>query len=463
MAKVAVIGAGMAGLAAASELLHSLKNAQITLLEASDRVGGRAYTTRIGNEPIDWGCEALEGDADSETSKLFKSFAHPIDGPAENDPLIVKLDDDLADDALNDQVLMTSTVSADMEANAVAAGELYEREKAKKKPGQWVHPEGEADSLLRGVNLGHGSDRIAALLSQYGGSFAESSLLGQSSAWDRGRAMSLQGELGGGGGGGGGGDDSGAYFAKGLGATVGEWAAAHVLNRAGLTNRLGWPVGIVRNVEASGERRVDVVNANGAATLSFDAAIITVPTTVIASGALVVEGMTKAQKGAFADCPLGHYHKIAVTGAPPITGLARNTRIYVCDSKLEYTFFITASPKNGYYMAHVAGEAGKRCNDDPRWAEQTFLTFLDYLHGAKVPRAALKFHHSDWHSNPCFGGAYSYSKVGKGHARETLSDLTIGAIYFAGEACSLKWYGSLEGAMATGTRAAKRVVELLDG
>lgn len=46
--KIVIVGAGAAGIAAASKLFeHGFKD--VTILEAEDRIGGRIYTTPFGN------------------------------------------------------------------------------------------------------------------------------------------------------------------------------------------------------------------------------------------------------------------------------------------------------------------------------------------------------------------------------------------------------------------------------
>ena len=54
---VAIVGAGAAGLAAASVLAGSPLTSLV--LEARDRVGGRAHTVTQGGLPLDLGCEWL--------------------------------------------------------------------------------------------------------------------------------------------------------------------------------------------------------------------------------------------------------------------------------------------------------------------------------------------------------------------------------------------------------------------
>jgi monoamine oxidase len=64
----------------------------------------------------------------------------------------------------------------------------------------------------------------------------------------------------------------------------------------------------------------------------------------------------------------------------------------------------------------------------------------------------------DWNGDPFSRGAYSYARVGGSKAAKNLSKPVEGTLFFAGEATDVKGRtGTVEGAVATGLRAAKQV------
>jgi monoamine oxidase len=64
----------------------------------------------------------------------------------------------------------------------------------------------------------------------------------------------------------------------------------------------------------------------------------------------------------------------------------------------------------------------------------------------------------DWDSDPHARGAYSYARVGGAEAAQTLSRPVQSTLFFAGEATDTDGNtGTVEGALASGQRAAKQV------
>ncbi|HXU46471.1 MAG TPA: NAD(P)/FAD-dependent oxidoreductase [Thermoanaerobaculia bacterium] len=68
------------------------------------------------------------------------------------------------------------------------------------------------------------------------------------------------------------------------------------------------------------------------------------------------------------------------------------------------------------------------------------------------------FWHHDWNADPLARGAYSYALVGGSKAAKSLSRPVGRTLFFAGEATSApEWTGTVEGAIATGLRAAQQI------
>jgi monoamine oxidase len=86
------------------------------------------------------------------------------------------------------------------------------------------------------------------------------------------------------------------------------------------------------------------------------------------------------------------------------------------------------------------------------------LKSLGRILDRKVPQPeAIYFH--NWHSDPFFGGAYSYVPVNGLPARETLARPVHETLFFAGEATNLKGHSAtVHGAIESGQRVANLVL-----
>jgi monoamine oxidase len=63
----------------------------------------------------------------------------------------------------------------------------------------------------------------------------------------------------------------------------------------------------------------------------------------------------------------------------------------------------------------------------------------------------------DWRSDPHARGAYSYVRVGGVGSAHRLARPVDGTLFFAGEATEEELSGTVEGALASGQRAARQV------
>ena len=64
----------------------------------------------------------------------------------------------------------------------------------------------------------------------------------------------------------------------------------------------------------------------------------------------------------------------------------------------------------------------------------------------------------DWQRDPYARGAYSYTRVGGGNAARTLARAIEGTLFIAGEGTESEGSGTVEGALASGQRAARRLL-----
>ena len=75
----------------------------------------------------------------------------------------------------------------------------------------------------------------------------------------------------------------------------------------------------------------------------------------------------------------------------------------------------------------------------------------------RPPRSPGATH--DWRRDPWSRGAYSYVGVGGLPAQRALARPVEGTLFFAGEATELEEMGTVAGALASGRRAAQRILQ----
>ncbi len=107
----------------------------------------------------------------------------------------------------------------------------------------------------------------------------------------------------------------------------------------------------------------------------------------------------------------------------------------------------SAGPKADGLLGKRKAEIVGRALDSLRRITQTELP----------PLAAAYLH--DWHADPFFRGAYSYTPAGKLGARATLAAPVEDTLHFAGEAANTSGHSAtVHGAIETGMLAARRVI-----
>lgn len=184
-----VVGAGISGLAAAFRITRELPGAEVTVLEASPRVGGSLRTAEVGGVVVDVGAEALlhrrpEGVALAEEVGLGEDVVHPATTSANlwtrgrlvrmprtlmGVPLDLRaLDGVISTKGLARAALDSVLPATDLDGRDISVGDLVEERLGKEVVDRLVEP------LLGGVYAGHAREisaraavpQLVALLGQ---------------------------------------------------------------------------------------------------------------------------------------------------------------------------------------------------------------------------------------------------------------------------------------------------------
>jgi monoamine oxidase len=421
---VLVIGAGLAGLGAATRLRQIGLDCRV--LEAADRVGGRAWTVRaevLGGVWFDMGAVWLH---DAERNPLV-----PI-ARAAGETLL-----------RSDELRTERTYIGDRLASPA---EMAEYEHA------WRRFEAAADRLIAAhgdvslaeVTRSLADDPWAATVEAWEGPVICVADADRFSALDwRRNALNGSNLVPEGG--------VGAFVARRLG--------------QGLDIRLNTPVRRVRWGGAGG--RVEVLTDRG--TLTAGACIVTVSTGVLAAGTLAFEpALPSATQEAIAHLPMGLAIKVALRATgPDRLGLPLHCSVdrQVHGSGGHLTPFQCWPFGRDYVQGWIGGSIA---TDLVRAGEAAVVDHalgqLRALFGGRVDRllaggGRLVTH---WDADPWVLGAYSYPGPHHADARHRLAEpIGEGHLIFAGEACNTPYAGTVAGAWISGQDAADAVARRL--
>jgi monoamine oxidase len=399
---VLVVGAGVAGLAAARRLRGA--GVRVTLVEASNRIGGRAHTVAIGAHGFDRGASWLH---DAERNPLT-SLARLA-----GDTLID------SDDVRTRRVLV--------DGRAATSAELAERGAAWEAMEHLEAPA--SDVFAEAVDPVRANKWTASI---------EAWEACQISAADP-RDFSFQdfraNEL------------SGRNFsvAGGIGAFVARRLATGV-ERATPVTALDWR-GPIRAETPRG-------------TIVADAAIVTVST-----AALATIRFTPALPASTDGLPMGLLTKVALRAAGAgRLGLAADESVTSRIARDEPMLSLLAWPGGAdHVVAFLGGPPAWALHREGDAATVDFVRArLRAWFGAEADRALGDAVVADWAADPWQGGAYTYARPGCAGLRgELAAPLAEGRLVLAGEACRTDGLaGTVGGAFLDGERAADVVLAI---
>jgi monoamine oxidase len=442
---IAIVGAGVAGLVAGRILATA--GQRVALIEARNRVGGRIYTTRVGDPasiPIELGAEFIHG-LPQETWGLLREAqleVYEIDGGrvCASDG-VIQIHDDQREGAITVLEDMTKWLAAQPPGRDMSFAEYLRHANVDPASGaratEYVEGFNAADSAVIG---------IVALVRQQQ---AEDAI------------------------------DSDRLFRVKLGYDALPKFLAQQMMDAGGTLLLGatarqiaWRRGAV-TIDGTGD-------GDHAFRLTARKALISVPLGVLQAGALD-----------FAPSPesvLTQARRLSMGAVMRMTLLFRKrfwTRLYVPEApaevqsgleRLSFLFTHGASPSTwwtpmpdtaatltawvgGPNVAALYGAIKARGGPDAllQLCLSTLANALD-LPIERLQKQLLTWHTHDWQADPYSLGAYSYAPAGAADTSALMTDPVQDTLYFAGEHTDTSGHwGTVHGALRSGIRAATQL------
>lgn len=397
---VVVIGAGSAGIAAAHAA--RARGLSVLVLEAMDRIGGRAFTdTTTFGSPFDVGCAWLHKADDNPYTAYardhgFRLHAHEYDlervwlGPRPGSAEAVNA----AEAAMSEAI---AEAPADVAAATVVDLSTPEQEAA--------------GDYLGALDMAVDLDEL--------------------STFDYANADDLAPNL---------------LCAQGYGAIV-----AH--RGRGLPVRLNTPV---RRVRWDGPGAVVETDSGSIRTR---AVIVTASTGVLASGAIrFTPELPVATQDAIADIPMGMLAKIPLQIREKRFGLAPFTDVLLARRGRRDLYFLGFPFASDLMIGFVGGDLGWELSAAGEAAAVDFATQgLVEMFGSDAASAVVRGGLTPWASNPWTRGAYAAASPGRYAARQALARPVGDRIFFAGEALAGGLIQTCGGAWRSGEAAALAV------
>lgn len=199
-------------------------------------------------------------------------------------------------------------------------------------------------------------------------------------------------------------------------------------------------------------------------TISAGAVILTVPVNVLMSGGIrFTPDLPVDLQEALHDCPMGVSEKLAILLDRPVDGYGHVYGDVIDLSGKAWPFNLHLNPfGRPLLVSHFAGSNGReleRLSD----AEMEGLA-LDALvegFGSGMRKRVVKMLRTHWASDPYALGGYSHARPGRAESRLRFSEPVGGKIVLAGEHCSIPFYSTVHGAHLSGIAAAERVLQPL--
>jgi monoamine oxidase len=199
----------------------------------------------------------------------------------------------------------------------------------------------------------------------------------------------------------------------------------------------------------------DVAIETPSGKIAARAAIVTVSSNVLANGAIkFAPDFPKRQLDAAAKLSLGSYDHIALQLPGNPTGLARDEMLIEQSNSTRTAMMLANVGGSSLCIMDVAGAFGSDLSAQGEQAMTAFAKeWLTKLFGSETAAAVKKSSATRWNAAPYVLGAMSAATPGTQPSRKILTE-PIGSLFLAGEATHETLWGTVDGAWESGERAA---------
>ncbi|MCR9151283.1 MAG: FAD-dependent oxidoreductase [Rhodobacteraceae bacterium] len=410
---VVIVGAGAAGLAAGQVLRDA--GLSFVIVEAADRVGGRAYTESASfGQPVDHGCSWISGARRNPFTRIGKAAGFTLVDHTDAGSDLFDLDGRRAS-------------AADEAAYDRAWGALVRAVERAGRAGQDVP----AADVIPDIDWGATVQSWMGAM-DYGVDFDGISTL---SYWNSAESQP-------------------SYIVReGLGAVVATLAA-------GLPIALSTPV---TAIDWSGAG-VTVDTPRGA--IRARACLVTVSTGVLNAGTIrFTPALPVATQEAAANIPMGLLLKVPLLFDGARLDLGENNWVTYRvpeDQPGEACFFVAWPTGHDYLFGNIGGRfAWELSAQGPEAVIDYALGELVRLVGSDARRHFVAGLATDWAENPLTLGAYGAVRPGAHGARDSLAQPVGARVFFAGEAVAGEVSALVNGAYLSGRATAEAIARQL--
>ncbi len=408
---VVVIGAGAAGIAAARRVIAGGKT--VVVIEASDRIGGRAFTESDSfGLPFDHGCSWLQGPRGVPHVDLAQELGFGLVDHSNASDVFYVGDRPATRAEQSDYNRAFEQIEARVYGigDVAASSRVPENIPYSAVAQSWIGP------MDFGVDF---ADLSTGDMNSYG-SYAYNYLVREG----LGTLVAAYGQ--------------GVPIRIGVAATAIDWSGQGV--------------------------RVETTDG----TIEASACIVTVSTGVLGSGAIkFIPELPMEKAAAIEDVPMGLLTKIALQFDGERFGLTENDFLtYAVPNEVpaEACYFLTWPTGFDIAVGYVGGQFGWELSraDEAEAVDFALGEFANAM-GSRVRNHFVKGLMTDWATNPLTLGAYAAARPGRFEARKALAAPLGDRVFFAGEAVAGRYKALLSGAHLSGDFIGGEVVDVLGG